>query len=362
MYKKFTTIRLRINALNVTINQKGLYPLKFFEFFQHYKKGKHTMKIKSAVTAGCVLLLIHCTTVYNKGNEHLALQNYDDAAAEFKQLVEIDENDYTAYFGLGDAYRGKKEFDAAIEAYSEALRLKPGWEEVESRIIETRLEKGNFLEEDEKPREARDVYEELKADNPDYMPVYQALAQFYYRNGSFDKARENFEHIAGIDPADTLTYEELGKLDDIDARAAELFNAAKKEYDTKYYYEAAASFKKVFELKPDHKEAKYMHYLALGRHYLKGGSEMEMWNAIAAFGNATVIKPDEPELQFYMARAYEKKDKNDYKMPIEHYKKVIELAPESELAKESEKKIKEITELKEKMEKFFKKKKGGRRI
>lgn len=317
------------------------------------------IKMKAVIIVGFVLLLVQCTGVYKKGNEHLARQNFDAGITEFKELLESNRDDYIAYLGLGDAYRGKKEFDAAIEAYSEALRLRPGWDKAESRLLEVQLEQGKFLEENERIREARDVYEKLKAAHPDYMPVYHALAQFYYRFGKFDRARENFEHIANINPADTLTSEALKKLNEIDERAAELFNEAKKEYDTKYYYEAAASFKKVFELKPDHEEAKYMHYLALGRHHLKRGSEMEMWKAISAFGNATVIKPDAAELQFYMGRAYEKKDKNDYKMPIEHYKKVIELAPESELAKESEKKIKEITELKEKMEKFLKKKKSA---
>ena len=335
-----------------------LYYVKIISPVIHMQ-GRYMIKIKAVVIVGFVLLLIQCTTVYKKGNEHLAQQNFDAGIAEFKELLESNQDDYIAYLGLGDAYRGKKEFDAAIEAYSEALRLQPGWDKAESRLLEVQLEKGKFLEENERIREARDVYEKLKSDHPDYLPVYHALAQFYYRFGKFDRARENFEHIASINPADTLTSEALKKLNEIDERAAELFNEAKKEYDTKYYYEAAASFKKVFELKPDHEEAKYMHYLALGRHHLKRGSEMEMWKAISAFGNATVIKPDAAELQYYMGRAYEKKDKNDYKMPIEHYKKVIELAPESDLAKESQKKIKEITELKEKMEKFLKKKKKG---
>jgi len=44
-------------------------------------------------------------------------------------------------------------------------------------------------------------------------------------------------------------------------------------------------------------------------------------------------------------------------MPISMYEKVIEVAPDSELAKESSKKIKELTERKKKMEAFLKKKK-----
>ena len=137
-----------------------------------------------------------------------------------------------------------------------------------------------------------------------------------------------------------------------------LFNEAQEEYESKYYYEASAKFKNVFELQPSHKKARYMHYLALGRHHLKRGSVVELWSAIEAFGNAFALRPGAAEPYFFMAQAYEKKEKSDYDTPIMHYKKVIEVAPESEFAKISRNKIQELTQTKEKMEKFWKKKKG----
>ena len=153
--------------------------------------------------------------------------------------------------------------------------------------------------------------------------------------------------------------EPVEKLAEINRRAADLFNEAKEEYDKKYFYEAAELFNKVLEVKPDHKEAQYMHYLAQGRHRLRRGSVIEMWDAILAFGYAASAKPEAAEPYYYMAQAYAKKDKRDYDTPIEHYKKVIDLSPGSELAQESLKKIEELAATKEKMEKFFKKKKKG---
>jgi len=97
-----------------------------------------------------------------------------------------------------------------------------------------------------------------------------------------------------------------------------------------------------------------------GRHHLKRGKVLEMWDAILAFGYAIALRPESAEPVFYMAEAYKKKDKDDYVNPIEHFNKVIELDPDSEFAVMSKKKIKDMMDTKEKMEKFLKKKGGGR--
>ncbi|MFC1514145.1 inositol-3-phosphate synthase [candidate division KSB1 bacterium] len=94
----------------------------------------------------------------------------------------------------------------------------------------------------------------------------------------------------------------------------------------------------------------------------KSTKEVDHWEAIGAFGNAMTLKPESTEPLYYMGEAYRKKDKKDYKTPVEYYKKAVELDPESEHGKLSEKKMKEVLAEKERMEKISEKERRRRII
>ena len=317
------------------------------------------MRIHKVACILLALFMIECSGMYNKGDELLSHENYDDAIVEFTDILDHFPDNYEAHLRLGDAYRGDKQFDKAVASYKNALAYKPGWKIAESRIVEAAFGKGKYLEFIEKYRDALAIYEKIKLEHPGYLPVLDALTQLYGKVGEFDKAIDNYKLIKEKNPDSREEPEEFRKLLELNHEAEELFAGAMEEYNGTYFYEAAESFKKIFELKPDHKKAKYYHYLSEGRHHLKRGAVLEMWDAILAFGYAMMLIPDSAEPIFYMAQAYKKKDKEDYDTPIEHFKKVIELEPDSEFAVESKKQIKELTDTKEKMEKFLKKKGGG---
>ena len=116
------------------------------------------------------------------------------------------------------------------------------------------------------------------------------------------------------------------------------------------------SLDQAVKAKPDNKEAKYHSYLANGLFYYKRGSVGKLWDAIENFGLASSIKPEEVEPHFYMADAYIKKDDKDFENAIQEYEEVVRLAPGSELAKESQKKIEKLKAREKLLKEFWNKK------
>ena len=82
-----------------------------------------------------------------------------------------------------------------------------------------------------------------------------------------------------------------------------------------------------------------------------------IWDAIAAFGKAAAIRSEVGEPHFYMARAYEKKDPEEFVNAIEAYEKALQTEPEGPFASACKKKIRELKARKDKLDKFWGRKK-----
>jgi tetratricopeptide (TPR) repeat protein len=60
----------------------------------------------------------------NAGARALSAKQFDTAITELKEAVAAYRGHHYAHYMLGEAYRGKKQFDKAAEAYAEAVKLK----------------------------------------------------------------------------------------------------------------------------------------------------------------------------------------------------------------------------------------------
>ena len=65
------------------------------------------------------------------------------------------------------------------------------------------------------------------------------------------------------------------------------------------------------------------------------------------------LKPESGEPHYYLAQAYEKKDRREFDNAIQEYKIVLEKEPNGNFARQSKRKIKELTELRDRLKKFW---------
>ncbi len=319
------------------------------------------MRTRSSIIFSVLFVfLIQCTaSKYQAGDTYYSQGDFDSAIAEYQKLLDNDPLNYNAYIKLGDCYTAKNEFRKAYEQYDYAKQVDSDGPEVKSHYLNALLKEAKFYEEQGRSKMAIETYKTITAEYPDLKSIYADLARLYESRGLIEKSRESYKKTIESDPENKEAAEALDRFETMTEEAKKHFEEGESYFKKGMFYEAADSYKMAVEAKADFKEAEYKMNIADGRHHLKRGRVMEMWRAIESFGNAMSIKPENPEPVFYLAQAYEKKNRKDYETPLPWYRKVIELAPGSEFAIESKKRIDYLKETKAKMDKFYKKKKKG---
>jgi tetratricopeptide (TPR) repeat protein len=88
------------------------------------------MRARFLVCLGAVLLLTACGDDAKKAAEHLAAGQalldkgqYDKALPELQRAVELDKQSIPAQVALGNAYRGLKRYDDALDAFRAAKKI-----------------------------------------------------------------------------------------------------------------------------------------------------------------------------------------------------------------------------------------------
>ena len=66
---------------------------------------------------------------YNRGTEHMANGDYDDAIICFNKAIKVESEFPEAYCNRGTAYYEKGDYDRAIPDFSKAIELKPEFSE-----------------------------------------------------------------------------------------------------------------------------------------------------------------------------------------------------------------------------------------
>lgn len=78
-----------------------------------------------ALGAGCPKSNKEAIERANAGARALSAKQFDTAITEFKESVRLDRDNFMAWYQLGEAYRLKKEWKEAIEAYEQGAKLRP---------------------------------------------------------------------------------------------------------------------------------------------------------------------------------------------------------------------------------------------
>jgi len=198
--------------------------------FCNEKLGKHQQALEASKKA--VSLRPSAESYFNIGLASFYLKQYKDAAEGYRQSIKLDPyNSADAYYALGLVYRDWGKADEEIQAYKQAIRLKP-----------------------------------------DYLVAYERLGARYLRSKKFNEAVEVFRQLSTYKPGDAVVPNNMG----------EAF------FELNRYNDAAESFRQSIRLRPDFGKA----YYNLGRCLLAMGNRDA---ALEQYTILTNIDPDYAE-------------------------------------------------------------------
>jgi tetratricopeptide (TPR) repeat protein len=196
----------------------------------------------------------------HRGIEFAEKSNFDAAIEDFSEAIRLAKN-FSAYYNRGNAYYDKGDYDKAIDDYTNAIRLDPNDATAHFNRIESYHNKGDSDKAIEDFSEAirlaknfsayynrgsaynnkgdydkaiDDYTNAIRLDPNDDATAYYNRGKSYYNNGDYDKAIDDYTKAIGIDPNNARAYKNCG-----------IAYADKGDYD-----KAFTDYKKAVEIEP----------------------------------------------------------------------------------------------------------------
>jgi len=153
--------------------------------------------VVAGIVAAIVIghLFVDAETYSDKCLEYLNKDDYDSAIAACDEAIKLDPNLVAAYINRGATYDSKGDYDRAISDYTEAIRLDPNLAVVYNNRGAAYVSKGDY-------DRAISNYNEAIRLNPNYAVAYKNRGDVYIGRGDYDKAIADFEAALRIDPND----------------------------------------------------------------------------------------------------------------------------------------------------------------
>lgn len=178
--------------------------------FCREKLGRHSEAIEASKKA--VSLRPSAESYFNIGLASYYLKNYREAAENYRQAIRLDPfNAADAHYALGLVYRDWGRPDDEIQAYKQAIKLKP-----------------------------------------DYVSAYERLGSRYLRSKKYPEAIETLKQLMALKPGDANVPNSMGEA----------------YLEMNLVTDAVASFRQAIQLKPDLGKA----YYNLGKSFLAMGN------------------------------------------------------------------------------------------
>lgn len=232
---------------------------------------------------------------YNRGLTHVTLQNYGQALVDFGWAIDLDPNYDQAYYNRGLTYYAIQKYEQALIDYGRALDIAPG----DAKIYNNRGITYKALQE----------YKQALINYTQAINLDPSYAQAYYNRGILYAAIQEYK----------LALADYGRAIDLNPNDAETFANRGIVYATLHDYERAlADFNRAIDLDPSHAQA----YNNRGITY-KALHDYEQ--ALADFKRA--IDLDSNFVGAYYSRGNTYAVLHDYERALVDFKRAIDLDP-----------------------------------
>ena len=220
--------------------------------------------------------------LYNiSGVSNAGLMQFDAAIDSYKQALKIKPDYAEAYYNMGVALKDKGDLEAAIDSYKQALKIKPDYADAYYNM-------GNVLKDKGDPEAAIDSYKQALKIKPDYTDAHNNMGVALKDKGDLEAAIDSYKQALKIKPNYADAYNNMG-------------NALRDKGDLEA---AIDSYKQALKIKPDYADAYYNIGVTLND---KGDPEA----AIESHQQALKIKPNYAESYYNMGIAHLKRGNLD---------------------------------------------------
>ncbi|MBD2598645.1 tetratricopeptide repeat protein [Nostoc spongiaeforme FACHB-130] len=248
-----------------------------------------------ATTPRLVVAQTSIEQLFEQGNAAQQAGKYAESEAAYRQIIEIEPNNATAYYKLCDVLDDQNKIDAAIAACQKSVQLNPTEAKTHNLL-------GNALNNQKKLDAAVAAYEKAIQLNPNYAAAYYNLGITLYYQKKLDATVAAFQKAIQLDSSSAHAYNGLG-------------NALREQ---KKLDAAVAAYEKAIQLNPNYATA----YNNLGN-ALREQNKLDA--AVAAFQKTIQLDPNLAEAYNNLGIALSYQNKLD--SAVAAYKKAIQLNP-----------------------------------
>ena len=171
--------------------------------FCNEKLGKHAEALEASRKA--VNLRPSAESYFNIGLANFYLKQYREAADAYRAAIKLDPyNSADAYYALGLVYRDWGKADDEIQAYKQAIKLRPDYTVAYERLGSRYLKSKKF-------NEAVEVFRQLAALKPGDPYAPNSIGEAYVELNRLNEAAESFRQSIRLKPDFGKAYYNLGK-------------------------------------------------------------------------------------------------------------------------------------------------------
>ena len=171
--------------------------------FCNEKLGKHSEALEASKRA--VNLRPSAESYFNIGLANFYLKQYREAAEGYRAAIKLDPyNSADAYYALGLVYRDWGKADDEIQAYKQAIKLRPDYTVAYERLGSRYLKSKKF-------NEAVEVFRQLAALKPGDPFAPNSLGEAYVELNRLNDAVESFRQSIRLKPDFGKAYYNLGR-------------------------------------------------------------------------------------------------------------------------------------------------------